>query len=85
MIYEANETMKLVGQQAFYRGCKTPEQEELLRKQVTDIIEAHAPNKENMQYGFREYVFSIVMDAFLLGNIYGIRTERSKRHRRARD
>lgn len=85
MHYRENETMKLIGHQVFYEGCETPEQEELLRNQVTDIVKANEPNADNLKYGFSSYVFSICMDAFLLGTIYGKRTERRKKHRRARD
>lgn len=48
-------------------------------------MKANEPNADNLKYGFSSYVFKICMDAFLLGTIYGKRTERSKRHRRARD
>ena len=79
-VYERNETMRLIGHQSPYRATGNGEIHVIL-DQIADIYQAY---REKMkEKGEKSYsMFEPSLDIFLLGTIYGIRTERRKRQNR---
>lgn len=69
LVYNANSTMKMLGKQ-----CSIPliEKEGIAGNDFQDVLSAHEAN------GTSDY-FSIAMDAFMLGYIYGKRAERARK------
>ena len=67
-IYEANDTMKMLGYMPLPGEVKSSE--------VEDIINAHVPNASKSLHSF---MVSYGIDVLLLGYIYGKRAERARR------
>ena len=76
-VYERNETMRLIGHQSPYRATDDGEIHVIL-DQIADIYQAYGEKMK--EEGEKSYsMFDPSLDIFLLGMIYGIRTERRKR------
>ena len=73
-LYQANPTMKMLGQQTFLQATRSPELKEL---------EAAYCSEENKRNFFARFAisncFDLIVDVFNLGIIYGIRKERQRR------
>ena len=67
-LYDMNETMRMIGQTDYYQYLNPND--------FNNLLSAHSENKSS--------VYSLVIDAFVLGMITGIRQERSKRHSKAK-
>lgn len=67
-IYEANDTMKMLGYMTLPGDVKSSE--------VEDIINAYVPNVSKSLHSF---MVSYGIDVLLLGYIYGKRAERARR------
>lgn len=81
-VYERNETMRLIGYQSPYRATGDGEIDVIL-DQIADIYQAYREKmKEKGEISYS--IFEPSLDIFLLGVIYGIRTERRKRQNRKR-
>ena len=73
-LYQANPTMKMLGNQTFLQATRSPELKEL---------EAAYCSEENKRNFFARFAISncldLIVDVFNLGIIYGIRKERQRR------
>lgn len=73
-LYQANPTMKMLGNQTFLQATRSPELKEL---------EAAYCSEENKRNFFARFAisncFDLIVDVFNLGIIYGIRKERQRR------
>lgn len=70
MLYDANKTMKLLGQQFYYQIIKDERKDAF-----NDMMNAHR-SEGHIHY------FDLAMDAFMLGYIYGKRADRARRKQR---
>lgn len=69
MLYNQNETMKLVGKQSTFRSVK-------IMSEVKDIIDAHEKERDAFIVG---NFAMLAADLFNLGRIYGKREDRERR------
>lgn len=69
MLYNANATMKMLGNQC---SMKLIGEGAIAENDFRNVLSAHRANKTSSY-------FDIGMDAFMLGYIYGIRAERARR------
>lgn len=70
MLYDANETMKLLGKQFYYQILNDERKDAF-----NDMMNAHRTEG-------RIHYFDLAMDAFMLGYIYGKRVERARKRRK---
>lgn len=68
MVYDMNETMKLIGQQ---NGVELIAQGGIAAEDFHNVVTVHIQNGSN--------IYDVSIDAFVLGYIYGKRAERKKK------
>ena len=64
-LYRANDTMELIGHSVLW--------EHIDGQSFNELIRAHSENQSDFKH--------VIVDAMILGMIWGIRLERAKRHR----
>ena len=69
-LYDSNDTMRLVGNQAIGNDFAVVE--------VDNIVSAYLEDPDSLRYGLKSVLLSVASDAYLLGVIHGKQTERKK-------